>query len=66
MVIAASNYWNIIHGRIPGEVLQDKEGMQILEVLGNRMAWLIKSLAETKETIPPPPPVAKVMMNFIR
>ncbi len=66
MVIAASNYWNIIHGRIPGEVLQDAEGVQILQVLGNRMAWLIKSLAATRESIPPPAPVAKVMMNFIR
>ena len=29
MVIATSCYWNVIHGRTPGEVVQDDEGRQI-------------------------------------
>jgi multimeric flavodoxin WrbA len=66
MQIATSNYWNIIHGRTPGEVLEDAEGVQIMEVLGNNMAWLIKMREATKDTIPAPAPVQKVMTNFIR
>ena len=66
MVIPSSNYWNVIHGRLPEEVLKDDEGVQIMEILGNRMAWLIRSLAATKESIPPPAPVRKVMTNFVK
>jgi multimeric flavodoxin WrbA len=66
MQIATSNYWNIIHGRTPGEVLEDAEGAQIMEVLGNNMAWQLKMREATKESIPAPAPVQKVMTNFIR
>jgi Multimeric flavodoxin WrbA len=66
MLIASSNYWNIIHGQTPGEVQEDAEGVQIMEVLGNKMAWLLKMREATQETIPAPAPVSKVMTNFIR
>lgn len=32
MFIPTTNYWNIIHGTLPGEVLEDEEGMQIMRV----------------------------------
>ncbi len=66
MILATSNYWNIIHGRMPGEVLKDDEGVQVLEVLGNNMAWLLKMKEQTKNTLPAPAPVEKVITNFIR
>jgi multimeric flavodoxin WrbA len=66
MLIATSNYWNVIHGRTPGEVLDDAEGIQIMEVLGNNMAWQLKMREATRETIPAPAPVSKVMTNFVR
>lgn len=66
MILATSNYWNIIHGRMPGEVVQDAEGVQIMEVLGNNIAWLLKMKEQTKGIIPAPVPVQKVMTNFIR
>jgi multimeric flavodoxin WrbA len=66
MILASSNYWNIIHGRMPGEVVQDAEGVQIMEVLGNNMAWLLKMKEQTKESLPAPMPAQKVMTNFIR
>jgi len=66
MILATSNYWNIIHGRTPGEIEKDDEGVQIMEVLGNNMAWLLKMRDQTKETLPPPAPVKKVMTHFIR
>ena len=38
MIIPASNYWNVIHGAVPGEAVKDLEGVQIMEVLGKNMA----------------------------
>jgi len=66
MILATSNYWNIVHGAAPGEVLQDTEGMQIMQVLGRNMAWLLKMRELTKDMLPSPAPVAKAMTNFIR
>ncbi|MDP4209673.1 MAG: flavodoxin family protein [Bacteroidota bacterium] len=66
MILATSNYWNIIHGRIPGEVVKDDEGVQIMEVLGNNMAWLLNMRQQTKDTVPAPARVQKVMTSFIR
>ncbi len=66
MILATSNYWNVIHGRTPGEILKDDEGVQILEIAGNNMAWLLKMKEQTKNTLPAPAPVDKVITNFIR
>jgi len=51
---------------IPGESVKDDEGNQIMEVLGNNMAWILKMCEQTKGIIPTPTPVLKVMTNFIR
>lgn len=66
MIVATSNYWNIIHGRVPGEVVQDAEGIQIMEVLGSNMAWLLKMREQTRDTVPAPVSVRKVMTSFVR
>ena len=66
MMLATSSYWNIIHGTDPGEALQDGEGVQIMEVLGNNMAWQLKMREMTKNTLPAPAKVQKVMTSFIR
>jgi Multimeric flavodoxin WrbA len=66
MILTTSNYWNIIHGRTPGEVVKDDEGVQIMEVLGNNMAWLLNMRQQTKDTVPAPARVQKVMTSFIR
>jgi len=66
MIIATSNYWNIIHGRSAGEVMQDTEGVQIMRVLGKNMAWLLKMKDATSETIESPKKEKKEMTNFIR
>jgi len=44
MIIPGSSYWNFGIGRLPGEVLQDEEGLKTMEVLGQNMAWLLKKL----------------------
>ena len=66
MFIPGSNYWNVIHGRMPGQVHEDLEGTQIMEVLGKNMAWLLKVLQLGKENIPAPPREKKVYMGFNR
>ncbi len=66
MIVATSNYWNIIHGRTPNEVSQDGEGVQIMRVLGKNMAWLLKMKEATSGSIQPPIAEKKVVTNFIR
>jgi multimeric flavodoxin WrbA len=66
MIMPSANYWNVAHGMNPGEMEQDGEGKQIMEVLGRNMAWLMKVLAIGKREVPPPDPVAKTLTNFIR
>ena len=44
MIIPASSYWNVGLGRKKGDVENDDEGMQTMEILGKNMAWLIKKL----------------------
>ncbi len=44
MIVPGSSYWNIGIGREKGTVLEDKEGLIIMETLGKNMAWLIKKL----------------------
>ena len=66
MIQPGSNYWNVIHGRAPGEAAQDEEGQQVLRLLGRNMAWLIKALAAGAEKVPPPDGEKKVLMSFIR
>lgn len=49
MPVAASQYWNMVHGYSADDVRKDKEGMQTMRVLGRNMAFLIKSIALGKE-----------------
>lgn len=44
MPVVSSRYWNMVHGNTPEEVVQDKEGMQVMRTLGNNMAWLLKCI----------------------
>jgi multimeric flavodoxin WrbA len=66
MLIPTSNYWNVIHGRMPGEVAQDEEGAQIMRVLGKNMAWLLKLVEHGKGAVVPPAQEKKVYMHFVR
>ena len=64
VTVASSNYWNIIHGTTDGEAAQDTEGIQIMQVLGANMAWLLKSKQANADTAPPP--TEKLFLNFVR
>jgi len=66
MIIATSNYWNVIHGRDAGEVDKDGEGKQIMRVLGKNMTWLLKMKETTAGMIELPKKEKKEYTNFIR
>lgn len=66
MVLVTSDYWGAAHGADPGEVLQDEEGMEVARRLGRDMAWMVKVLSATKETLPPPAVEPRPMTNFVR
>ena len=44
MIVPGSCYWNVGMGLNPGDVGQDEEGLNIMKVLGQNMAWLLKKL----------------------
>jgi multimeric flavodoxin WrbA len=46
MIIPGSSYWNIGIGREKGEVHNDAEGVQTMQVLGRNMAWLLKRIVQ--------------------
>lgn len=67
MPIVSSRYWPMVHGSTPDDVMKDAEGVQVMRVLGNNMAWLLKCVEAGKEKGLCPPEVGeKIFTNFIR
>ena len=67
MPIISSRYWNMVHGNTPEQVKQDKEGMQIMRILGRNMAYYLKCIEAGKEKgINPPEQETTTLTNFIR
>lgn len=48
MIVPGSSYWNFAIGRNPGEVLNDAEGIQTMQTLGENMAWLLQKTKGNK------------------
>lgn len=67
MPIVTSRYWNMVHGTNPDEVKKDLEGMQVMKVLGNNMAYLLNSMNIAKKMELEKPDLPQfVFTNFIR
>ncbi len=66
MVIATSQYWNMVYGLKPGEAAQDAEGLQTMRTLANNMTFLMKSIALGKEKFEVPKREAWIPTHFIR
>ena len=66
MPVASGQYWNSIHGRLPGEAAGDAEGLQSMRTLARNMSFLMKSIALGKEKYGLPEKEAKQATNFIR
>ena len=66
MVMPGSLYWPLAYGQKPGEVNQDEEGVQTIQVLAQSMAYVLKAMEAGKAQIPPPELPRKTYTNFIR
>ena len=66
MPVASSQYWNSVHGTLPGEAAQDAEGLQTMRTLARNMAFLMKSIALGKEEYGLPEKESRQATNFIR
>lgn len=68
MVQVNSRYWPMVHGNAPEEVVRDEEGVQVMQVLGRNMAWLMKSIEAGRAAgvEPPVQPERRIGTNFIR
>jgi multimeric flavodoxin WrbA len=65
MFVVTSQYWNMVHGNSPEQVMQDGEGMQTMRVLARNMAYLLKCL-DAGKNIEKPKTEKRIMTNFIR
>lgn len=43
MPVVPSQYWNSVHGLMPGDAEQDAEGLQTMRTLARNMAWMLKA-----------------------
>lgn len=67
MPVVSSQYWSMVHGNTPDEVMQDIEGVQTMRVLGKNMAWLLKCIeAGNAAGIEKPQREPKINTNYIR
>ncbi|MDO4503477.1 MAG: flavodoxin family protein [Coriobacteriia bacterium] len=66
MPVASGQYWNAVHGRTPGEAVQDDEGMQQMRTLARNMAFLMKSIELGKKEFGLPEREPGIMTNMVR
>ena len=67
MPVVSSNYWPMVHGSKPEQVLEDTEGCAVMRELGRNMAWLLKCIELGKANgITHPENPRRPMTNFIR
>lgn len=66
MPVASSQYWNSIHGGVPGQADMDEEGKQTMRVLARNMSFLMKSIELGKEKFGLPQKEEHAWTNFIR
>lgn len=66
MPVASSQYWNSVHGRVPGDANHDQEGLQTMRTLARNMTFLMKSIALGKEKYGLPQKEAPTPTHFIR
>ena len=66
MPVASGQYWNSIHGALPGEAAQDEEGLQSMRTLARNMTFLMRGIAMAKEKYGVPEKEPFHRTNFIR
>lgn len=48
MFVAGSNYWTFMMGDEPGQVMDDREGVVIMQTLGRNIAWFLKHVCDER------------------
>ena len=66
MPVAPSQYWNSVHGLVPGEAEQDAEGLQTMRTLARNMVFMMRGIALAKERYGLPEREEMTATNFIR
>ncbi len=67
MPIITGQYWAMVHGSSPEEVLKDEEGMQVMRTTAKNMAWILKCIDMGKKNgVTAPETEKKIKTNFIR
>ena len=66
MPVASSQYWNSVHGALPGQAAEDGEGLQTMRTLARNMTFLMKSIALGKDAYGLPEKEKSVWTNFVR
>lgn len=66
MPVASGQYWNGIHGRLPGDAEEDGEGLQTMRTLAENMTFLMRSIELGKEKYGLPEKEKRISTNFIR
>jgi multimeric flavodoxin WrbA len=66
MPVVSSDYWNGVHGRVPGDAEHDAEGLQTIRILAENMTFLMRSINLGKEQFSLPEKKEKIRTNFIR
>ena len=46
MIVAGSTYWNMVFGALPGEAMQDEEGLKTVRRFAENVAWLVNQLGD--------------------
>ena len=65
MAVATSQYWNSVHGRVPGEAEKDLEGLQTMRTLARNMTFLMRSIALGKEKYGLPEKEERIRTHFL-
>ena len=64
MPVAASTYWNQVHGCSADDVRKDLEGLQTMRNLARNMAFMIRAIADAKEKYGYPEMERECFTNF--
>lgn len=67
MPVVSSQYWAMVHGACPDDVLQDHEGMQTMRQLARNMVWMLRCIEAGKMAgVPLPEHELREFTNFIQ
>lgn len=49
MFVVGSTYWNMVYGQMPGDVLNDEEGLATMDSLAENMIWFFKNITRVED-----------------